>query len=306
MKSNSAKSTRAKNSFAKAVKGAPPLKKDASYVGELSSGFDATTPGIDRPQGEVGKDHQEAVNAGGKTDGGAHYPDKRDAVGKAAQSNEQSLRQAARDLRVVAATLSRAANRLGSYIGELSSGYDATTPGIDADQNKQGKGHQEAVNKGGKGDGGAHHDDKRDSVGRAARSKGMEKLGEALLALEKEAKGGKLSDAQQSTLADTFKQLGREFDKVLDRASALEGDYKGDAEILVSANSDWIQIASDVEATGHPLEDGARIHTSYEGRKVDEPSMDAESWFEVGPGGFEDPRDEAEKATAKSTADHFS
>jgi hypothetical protein len=302
MKSNSAKSARARNSFAKAAKAAAPLKKDASYVGELSSGYDATTPGIDRPQGEVGKAHQEAVNDGGKTDGGAHHDDKRDAVGRAATSNEQSLRQAARDLRVVAATLSRAAGRLGSYIGELSSGYDATTPGIDAPQ--AGKGHQEAVNEGGKTDGGAHHPDKRDTVGRAARSRGMEKLGEALLALEKEAKGGKLSDAQQSTLADTFKQLGREFDKVLDRAGALEGDYKGDAEILVSAASDdeWISV----EATGHPLEDGARIHTQYEGRKVDEPSMRSEEWFKVGPGNFEDPRDAAEKATARDTADHFS
>jgi len=303
MKSNSARSTRARNSFAKAVKAATPLKKDASYVGELSSGYDATTPGIDDNQNKHGKGHQEAVNAGGKTDGGAHFPDKRDPVGRAAQSDGQSLRQAARDLRVVAATLSRAASRLGSYIGELSSGYDATTPGIDDNQNKHGKGHQEAVNAGGKTDGGAHHPDKRDPVGRAARSKGMEKLGEALLALEKEAKGGKLSDSQQSTLADTFKQLGREFDKVLDRAGALDGDYKSDAEILVSAASDeWISV----EATGHPLEDGARVHTSYEGRKVDEPAMDAENWFEIGPGEFEDPRDEAEKATAKSTADHFS
>jgi len=302
MKSNSVKCARAKNSFAKAMKGAAPLKKDASYVGELSSGRDAVTPGIDDDQNKHGKGHQEAVNAGGKTDGGAHHDDKRDAIGRAAKSDGQSLRQAARDLRVVAATLSRAANRLGSYIGELSSGHDATTPGIDGPQ--AGKGHQEAVNAGGKTDGGAHHPDKRDPVGRAARSRGMEKLGEALLALEKEAKGGKLSDAQQSTLADTFKQLGREFDKVLDRAGALEGDYKGDAEILVSAASDdeWISV----EATGHPLEDGLRIHEKYEGRKVDQPSMDAEKWFEVGPGEFEDPRDEAEKATARDTADHFS
>jgi hypothetical protein len=301
MKSNSARSTRARNSFAKAVKGAVPLKKDASYVGELSSGHEAITPGIDGPQ--AGKAHQEATNEGGKTDGGAHHDDKRDSVGRAAKSDGQSLRQAARDLRVVAATLSRAASRLGSYIGELSSGYDATTPGIDDDQNKHGKAHQEAVNKGGKGDGGAHHDDKRDSVGRAARSKGMEKLGEALLALEKEAKGGKLSDSQQSTLADTFKQLGREFDKVLDRAGALEGDYKSDAEILVSAASDeWVSV----EATGHPLEDGERVHKSYEGRKVDEPAMKSEQWFEIGPGEFKDPRDAVEKATAKSEADHYS
>jgi len=238
MKSNRPKSNRAAKSFKKAVEGAKPLEKDASYVGELTSGYDATTPGIDGPQ--KGKDHQEAVNEGGKTDGGAH------------------------------------------------------------------------------------HDDKRDEVGRAAKSAAMEKLGQALLSLEKEAKDGKLTDLQQSTLADTFKQLGREFDKVLDGAGALEGEYKSDVDILVCSDdkqtkkeaSEWISVSAsdddddewiDVEATGHPAEDAVdRLHTKFEGRPVDQPSMKAEQWFEPGPGEFEDPRDVAERATAKDTADHTS
>ena len=238
MKSNRPKSTRAKKSFKEAVKGTKALEKEASYVGELTSGYDATTPGIDGPQ--KGKDHQEAVNEGGKTDGGAH------------------------------------------------------------------------------------HDDKRDEVGRAAESEAMKKLGQALLSLEKEAKDGKLTELQQSTLADTFKQLGREFDSVLDGAGALEGEYKSDAEILVASDSketkksasddEWISVSAseddewiDIEAAGHPAEDATdRFHSKYEGRQVDQASMDAEKWFEPGPGTFEDPRDVAERATSKDQADHTS
>jgi len=200
-----------------------------------------------------------------------------------------------------------------SYVGELSSGYDATTPGIDEDQTKRGKGHQEEAHKGDKTDGGAHHDDKRDEVGKAAQSEGIKKLADALDTLHKEATDGQLGDAQQRTLADTFKSLGREFDKVLDKPGALEGEYKSDAEILVSSSKDdeWIEVVAsdeglDVDAAGHPLEDGGRIHTEYEGRSVDEESMDAERWFEIGPGTFEDPRDAVEKATSRPDADHFS
>lgn len=314
MKSNRAKSDRAKKSFKEAVQGA---KKQASYVGELSSGYDANTPGIDDDQTKHGKGHQEEVHKGGPGDGGAHFDDKRDETGKAA-SDAKAIQKAAKDLRVVAASLSRAAGKLSSYIGELSSGYDANTPGIDEDQNKHGKGHQEEVNKGGPTDGGAHHDDKRDEVSKAAHSEGMKMLGQSLLKLEKEAKDKSLTDIQQSTLADTFKALGREFDKVLDSPNAMEGEYKSDAEILAataSKDDEWIEVEAssddgewiEVEAVGHPADaDGARVHTQYEGRQVDQASMDAEKWFEPGPGGFEDPRDKAEKATAKGTADHYS
>lgn len=199
-----------------------------------------------------------------------------------------------------------------SYIGTLSSGYDATTPGIDEDQNRRGKGHQEGVHKGDKTDGGAHFDDKRDEVAKAAQSEGIKKLADALDTLHKEATDGQLGDVQQRTLADTFKSLGREFDKVLDKPGALEGEYRSDAEILVSSSNDeWIEVVAsdeglDVDAAGHPLEDGGRIHTEYEGRSVDEDSMNAEKWFEIGPGTFDDPRDAAEKATSRSNADHFS
>ncbi len=208
------------------------------------------------------------------------------------------------------------AKKQASYVGDLSSGYDANTPGIDENQNQHGKGHQEEVHKGGPGDGGAHFDDKRDETGKAAHSEGMRMLGQSLVKLEKEAKDNSLTDVQQSTLADTFKQLGREFDRVLDSPGALEGGYKSDSEILVSSRKDdaWIDVQAssdddewvEVEAAGHPSEDGARVHTEYEGRLVDEDAMKAEMWFKSGPGGFEDPRDEAERPTAKGTADHFS
>lgn len=207
------------------------------------------------------------------------------------------------------------AKKQASYVGELSSGYDANTPDIDVDQNRRGKGHQEEVHKGGPGDGGAHFDDKRDEVSKASHSEGMKMLGHALLKLEKEAKDKSLTDTQQGTLADTFKQLGREFDRVLDSPGALEGEYSSDSEILVSSSKEdeWIDVEAssdgewiDVEAVGHPSEDGARVHTQYEGRQIDESSMDAEKWFKSGPGEFEDPRDKAERATAKDTADHHS
>jgi len=212
----------------------------------------------------------------------------------------------------------RGAKKQASYVGELSSGYDANTPGIDEDQTKHGKGHQEEVHKGGPGNGGAHFDDKRDETSKAAHSEGMRMLGQSLLKLEKEAKAKSLTDIQQSTLADTFKQLGREFDKVLDSPNAMEGEYKSDAEILAATASkgdsaEWINVEAssdewiDVEAVGHPADaDGARVHTQYEGRQVDEPSMEAEMWFEQGPGGFEDPRDKDQRPTAKGTADHYS
>ena len=312
MKSNRAKNNRAKKSFKEAVRGA---KKQASYVGELSSGYDANTPGIDEDQTKHGKGHQEEVHKGGPGDGGAHFVDKRDEVSKAA-SNSKAIQKAAKDLRVVAASMSRAMGKLSSYIGELSSGYDANTPGIDEDQTKHGKGHQEEVHKGGPGDGGAHFDDKRDEVSKAAHSEGMRMLGQSLLKLEKEAKDKKLTDTQQSTLADTFKQLGREFDTVLDSPGAMEGEYKSDAEILAataSKDDEWISVNAssddewiDVDAVGHPQEDGSRVHTQYEGRQVDEDSMKAEKWYTPGPGEFEDPRDKSERATARETADHFS
>ena len=235
--------SKAKRGFREAVEGKQsPRSKKASYIGELSSGYDATTPDIDKDQNTWGKAHQEAVHGGDKTDGGAHFDDKRDEVLKAA-THAQTLAkaaknqvQSAKNLRVVAATLSRAAEKLSSYIGELSSGYDATTPDIDKDQNTWGKAHQEAVHGGDKTDGGAHFDDKRDEVQKAADSQGMRMLAQALETLEKEARMDKLSDDQQSTLAESFKSLGKQFDSVLDKPNALEGEYKNDAEILVSSD----------------------------------------------------------------------
>ena len=296
--------TKARRGFREAVEGRKsPRSKKASYIGELSSGYDATTPDIDKDQNTWGKAHQEGVHKGDKTDGGAHFDDKRDEALKAT-AHAQTLAKAAKDqmrsaknLRVVAATLSRAAEKLSSYIGELSSGYDATTPDIDKDQNTWGKAHQEGVHKGDKTDGGAHFDDKRDETGKAADSQGLKILAQALVELEKEAAAGKLSNDQQSTLAESFKALGKQFDSVLDKPNALEGEYKNDVEILVSSDKKAVSDDGwlDVEAYQHPIEGydpETDTHERWHDGTIDRRAMDAEEWYDVGPGNFEDPRKE--------------
>ena len=123
-------------------------------------------------------------------------------------------------------------------------------------------------------------------------------LAQALEALEKEARMDKLSNDQQSTLAESFKSLGQQFDKVLDKPNALEGEYKNDVEILVSSDkktaSDddgWL----DVEAYQHPIEGydpETDTHERWHDGTIDRRAMEAEEWYDVGPGNFEDPRKE--------------
>ena len=167
--------------------------------------------------------------------------------------------------------------RKASYVGELTSGYDAKVQDDyeagKGDKGQAGKGHEEEVAKKNNWE-----SDKRDAVGRAAASQLLRKAAIRLT---------KMADAMEQSDEEEFDD-----DDADENVKDLEN-------VDVESDEDLEQIAASVlgeekvAAENHPIE-----HDT----KKDDPAADMSSqtgddeWVDIGPGEFDDKRDEVGRA----------
>lgn len=169
--------------------------------------------------------------------------------------------------------------RKASYVGELTSGYDAKVQNDyeagKGDKGQIGKGHEEEV--------AAKNNweaDKRDAVGRAAASSLLRK---AALKLTK------MADAMEEEKFDDDDDVE---ESVKDLENVDSDDEGGDMEEIATAVLDETKVAAKKVAV-HPLDHDP---------KGDDPAADMspqtgdEEWIDIGPGEFDDPRDEVGRA----------
>jgi hypothetical protein len=161
-----------------------------------------------------------------------------------------------------------------SYVGELSSGFDAKVQDdYEAGQGQkgqEGKGHEEEVAAKNNWEG-----DKRDAIGRAASVQLIRRMA-----------------ANLSKLADSFegKVATEEVDEDLEslEADVPEGEFEDlddDSEIEASVDSTKKQAA-------HPIEHDVK----KDDPGANQPSDTGDEWIDIGPGEFGDKRDEVGKA----------
>jgi len=172
--------------------------------------------------------------------------------------------------------------RKASYIGELSSGYDATVQDdYDAgkgDKGQIGKGHEEEVAAKNNWDA-----DKRDAVGRAASAKLLRKMAIKL---------NKVADIMEDEEED-FDDVDDVDDEVAELEN-VEGDVDDEEleDVVASVVSESKKTAVKKEA----------VHPEEHDVKKDDPEADMssqtgdEEWIDIGPGEFDDKRDEVGRA----------
>jgi uncharacterized protein YdbL (DUF1318 family) len=181
--------------------------------------------------------------------------------------------------------------RQASYIGELSSGYDAKVQDDyeagHGDKGQIGKGHTEEVAKSNNWE-----HDKRDAIGRAASVKLLRRTA---------AKLTKLADDMENMPEDDIDDLDEE-EQFEAEDAAIAGKAAVDEVKDEDEDEGFEDLIEDVKAANdgtkkeaaHPLE-----------RDDDTPSSEMsaqtgdEEWVDIGPGEFDDKRDEIGKAADK-------
>lgn len=156
--------------------------------------------------------------------------------------------------------------RLASYIDQLSSGYDATVQD-DYEAGKgatgqMGKGHEEEVAKGDNWKG-----DKRDAIGRAASAQTLRRIAADL---NKQA-----DDMECEEDMDDLEE------------SEIDENVESDDDMDIEAAAAEVK-----KEAAHPLEHSDKSDDP----EADESSRTGDEWIDIGPGEFNDKRDEVNRA----------
>jgi len=185
--------------------------------------------------------------------------------------------------------------RQASYVGELSSGYDATVQDDyeagHGDKGQIGKGHTEEVAKKNNWE-----DDKRDAIGRAASVKLLRRTAAKLTKLADELEDvpadEDLADEEEKFEAEdeaAEKASAEDEDEAEDKADEDEDDFEDLIEDVKEAATDGTK-----KEAAHPLERDDKPPTSEMSAQTGD-----EEWIDIGPGEFDDKRDEIGKAAEK-------
>jgi hypothetical protein len=163
-----------------------------------------------------------------------------------------------------------------SYIDELSSGYDAKVQDdYEAGQGQkgqEGKGHEEEV-----APSNNWENDKRDAIGRAASAAKLMRRTAARLIRQADLLEGKKTAAEDYDELDTpdedeeFSDIGGDEDEGMDVEAAVEGTEKQAA---------------------HPIEHNEK----KDDPDANMPSDTGDEWIDIGPGEFDEKRDEVGRA----------
>jgi|GEM_PF-5995398 len=180
----------------------------------------------------------------------------------------------------------RNTRKKASYISEISSGYDATTQNdYDTNASKSGqigKDHEEEVALENN-----WTDDKRDAVGRAASIKALRRTA---------AKLNKFADAMENGEDDEYfeDEILNEDDSFEDDLDDLDDDDDDEEyeELIeeVASSLNTKEASTSKEAMNHPIDKGD------DSPKSEMPSDTGDEWIDIGPGEFDDKRDEVGKA----------
>lgn len=176
--------------------------------------------------------------------------------------------------------------RKASYIGQLSSGYDATVQ----DDYDAGKGAKGQIGKGHEEEVAAKNNwenDKRNEIGKAA-SAHLRRTAARLNKLADLLDCEDVEDEELESLEDDLEE--QELDADIDEDLNDEGDEISDEEyeeLLESVAS----ISGTKKSAAHPLERGDDSPKSEMSSQTGD-----DEWIDIGPGEFNDKRDEAGRA----------